>query len=127
MKSSILLDTNIIIRLLVRDNEEQFLIVEKFFLALEAGEKEALLLEIIIGEVIYVLKSVYKHPKIFIKEQLQLLFTYEKLHIENHFIINEALEIYAHKNIDFADAILCTKKNLENYEVMSFDKDLKKC
>jgi len=128
MKSNdILLDTNIIIRLLVRDNEEQFIIVEQFFKELELGHKSAILLEIIVGEIIYVLKNVYKHKKDFIKRQLELLFDYENLYIENQYIMREALKVYANKNIDFADAMLCAKKNLEGYEVMSFDKDLKRC
>ena len=50
---------------------------------------------------------------------------------EAHYKISEAfflaLEAYTKKNIDFADAMLCAKKNLEGYEVMSFDKDIKKC
>lgn len=127
MKRDILLDTNIIVRLLVRDNEEHFSIVKRFFNDLEEGKKSAILLEIIIGEIIYVLKSVYKHNKAFIKSQLELLFTYDNLHIENQYIIQKALNIYVKRNIDFADAILCAKKNLEGYEVMSFDKDVKKC
>lgn len=125
--NSILLDTNIVIRLLVRDNEEQFMIVEQFFKELELGHKSAILLEIIIGEIIYVLKSVYKQKKDLIRRQLELLFDYENLYIENQYIMREALKVYAKKNIDFADAILCAKKNLEGYEVMSFDKDLKRC
>jgi predicted nucleic-acid-binding protein len=127
MKRDILLDTNIVIRLLVRDNEEHFIIAEQFFEDLEQGKTSALLLEIIIGEIIYVLRSVYKQNKSLIKSQLELLFTYDNLHIENQYIIQNALDIYVRKNIDFADAILCAKKNLEGYEVMSFDKDIKKC
>ena len=127
MKRDILLDTNIVIRLLVRDNEEHFIIVEQFFEDLEQGKTSALLLEIIIGEIIYVLRSVYKQNKSLIKSQLELLFTYDNLHIENQYIIQNALDVYVRKNIDFADAILCAKKNLEGYEVLSFDKDVKKC
>ena len=127
MKSNILLDTNIVIRLLVRDNEEQFIIVEEFFKDLELGNKSAILLEIIVGEIIYVLKSVYKQKKDLIRSQLELLFEYEYLYIENQYIMREALKVYVLKNIDFADAILCAKNNLEGYAVMSFDKDIKKC
>ena len=127
MKSNILLDTNIVIRLLVRDNEEQFIIAEAFFKDLELGRKSAILLEIIVGEIIYVLKSVYKQKKALIKSQLELLFEYDYLHIENRYIMREALKVYTLKNIDFADAILCAKNKLEGHEVFSFDKDIRKC
>ena len=127
MINKTLLDTNVIIRLLMRDNEEYFKIAEAFFIALEAGEKHAILLDIIIGEIVYVLKSFYKQDKKYIVDRLKLLLQYENLEVSNRAIVIEALEVYEKRNIDFADAILCAKKNLEGYEVMSFDKDVKKC
>ena len=127
MQSRILLDTNIIIRFLVNDHEEHHAVTKKFFYALEAGEKKAMLLDLILGEIIYVLKSVYKHNKNYIAEQLKLILSYEHLHFENKPIVIEALDTFVNKNIDFADAILCAKKNLEGYELMSFDKDVKRC
>ena len=127
MINKTLLDTNVIIRLLMRDNEEYYKIAEAFFIALEAGEKHAILLDIIIGEIVYVLKSFYKQDKKYIVDRLKLLLQYENLDVSNRAIVIEALEVYDKRNIDFADAILCAKKNLEGYEVMSFDKDVKKC
>jgi len=127
MQSRVLLDTNIIIRFLVNDHAEHYTVTKKFFYALETGDKKAMLLDIIVGEIIYVLKSVYKHKKSYIVEQLKLILSYEHLYLENKVIVLESLEIYMKKNIDFADAILCAKKNLEGYKVMSFDKDVKKC
>jgi len=125
--NKILLDTNVIIRLLMQDNEEHYKIVQSFFVALEAGEKHAILLDIIIGEVVYVLKSYYKQDKKYIIDRLKFLVQYENLEVSNRAIIIEALEVYEKRNIDFADAMLCAKKNLEGYEVMSFDKDVKRC
>jgi len=127
MTNKILLDANIIIRLLMRDNEEHYKIAETFFMALEVGQKYAILLDIIIAEIVYVLKSYYKQDKKYIVDRLELLLQYENLEVSNRAVIIEALNVYANKNIDFADAMLCAKKNLEGYEVMSFDKDVKKC
>ena len=111
----------------MQDNEEHYKIVQSFFVALEAGEKHAILLDIIIGEVVYVLKSYYKQDKKYIIDRLKFLVQYENLEVYNRAIIIEALEVYEKRNIDFADAMLCAKKNLEGYEVMSFDKDVKRC
>jgi len=127
MTNKILLDANIIVRFFMRDNEEHYKIAETFFMALEAGQKYAILLDIIMAEIVYVLKSYYKQDKKYIVDRLELLLQYENLEVSNSAVIIEALEVYANKNIDFADAMLCAKKNLEGYEVMSFDKDLKKC
>jgi len=125
--NKILLDTNIIIRLLMQDNEEHYKIARTFFLELEAGEKYVLLLDIILCEIVYVLKSYYKQDKTYIADRIKVLLQYENLEVSSRAIIIEALEVYVKKNIDFADAILCAKKNLEGYTVLSFDKDVKKC
>jgi len=127
MGNKVLLDANVVIRLLMRDNEEHYKMARAFFIALEAGEKHVRLLDIIMGEIVYVLKSYYKQDKKYIADRLKVLLQYENLEVSNRTIIIEALEVYVKKNIDFADAILCAKKNLEGYEVMSFDKDVKKC
>ena len=111
----------------MRDNEEHYKIAQAFFLELEVGKKNAILLDIIIGEIVYVLKSYYKQDKKYIVDRLKVLLQYENLEVSNRAIIIEALEMYVKNNIDFADAILCAKKNLEGYEVMSFDKDVKHC
>ena len=111
----------------MQDNEEHYKIARDFFLELEAGEKHALLLDIIIGEIVYVLKSYYKQDKTYIADRIKVLLQYENLEVSSRAIIIEALEVYVKKNIDFADAILCAKKNLEGYTVLSFDKDVKKC
>jgi len=127
MINKILLDANVIVRLFMRDHEAHYQISEAFFIALEAGEKKAILLDLIIAEVVYVLKSYYKQDKQSITSRLKLLLQYENIEVSNRAVIIEALEAYTKKNIDFADAILCAKKNLESYEIMSFDKDIKKC
>jgi predicted nucleic-acid-binding protein len=127
MANKILLDANIIIRFLVRDNEEHFLKSVEIFRAIENRYKEAILMDFILAEVIYVLKRIYKYEKEEIASALKKLLLYENLHTENKLVTFEALEIYSQKNIDFADAMLCTKKKLEGYEIASFDKDLDNC
>jgi predicted nucleic-acid-binding protein len=111
----------------MRDNEEHYKIAKAFFVELEAGKKNAILLDIIIAEIVYVLKSYYKQDKKYIADRLKVLLQYEHLEVSSNAIIVEASEVYVRNNIDFADAILCAKKNLEGYGVMSFDKDAKKC
>ena len=127
MTNKILLDANVIIRLLTGDNKEHYEIAQDFFLDLESGRKSAVLLDIIMAEIVYVLRSYYKHEKRYIADKLKLLSQYENLEMSNKAVVIEALNIYANKNIDFADAMLCAKKNLEGYKVMSFDRDLEKC
>jgi predicted nucleic-acid-binding protein len=127
MASKILLDTNIILRFLVRDHEEHYLKSVKIFRSIEEEKSEAFLMDFILAEVIYVLKKVYKLDKKDITSALKKLLLYKNLYTENKLVTYEALEIYGERNIDFADALLCAKKNLEGFEIISFDKDIKKC
>ncbi|MFK5975811.1 MAG: PIN domain-containing protein [Sulfurovum sp.] len=127
MVNKVLLDTNVIIRFLVRDHEEHYIKSIEIFRAIEEGQIEAMLMDFILAEVIYVLRRIYKYEKTEISSTLKKLLLYQYLYTENKLITFEALEIYANKNIDFADALLCAKQNLEGFEIISFDKDIKKC
>jgi len=127
MANKILLDTNILIRFLVRDHEEHYIKSVEIFRAIEEDRIEALLMNFILAEVVYVLKRIYKYDKIEIASTLKKLLLYKNLYTENKLITFEALDIYAEKNIDFADALLCAKKNLEGFEIISFDRDIERC
>jgi len=127
MANKILLDTNVVIRFLTRDNEEYYLKSVEIFRDIESGKTEALLMDFIFAEIIYVLKRIYKYSKNDITSVLKKLLLYKNLYTENKLITFEALEIYADKNIDFADAMLCAKQKLEGFEIISFDKDIERC
>ena len=127
MANRILLDTNVVVRFLTRDNEEYFLKSVAIFQDIEEGKIEAMLMDFIVAEIVYVLHRIYKHSKKEIATTLKKLLLYEHLYTENKLITFEALEIYAEKNIDFADAVLCAKQRLEGFEIISFDKDIGRC
>lgn len=127
MANKVLLDTNILVRFLTRDHEEYYIKSVEIFNQIEAGKMDAMLLDFILAEIVYVLRRVYKVEKEKISWLLKKILMYEHIYMNNQLIAFEALDIYANKNIDFADAMLCAKKNLEGYEVISFDKDIKKC
>ena len=127
MANKILLDTNIVIRFLTRDNEEYYHKSVEIFRDIESGKTEALLMDFIFAEIVYVLKRIYKYSKNDIASVLKKLLLYKNLYTENKLITFEALEIYADKNIDFADAMLCAKQKLEGFEIISFDKDIERC
>ena len=127
MADRVLLDANILIRFLVRDDEILYQKSLEIIKEIEQGEKEALLMDFILAEIIYVLKRIYKIDKIQISNALKKILLNDYFYTDNKLVTFEALDIYANKNIDFADAMLCAKKNLEGFEIVSFDKDMQKC
>ena len=122
-----LLDTNIIIRFLIRDNEELFEISKNYFLKIERLELKAEILPSVLMEAFFVLTKFYKLNKKEVILDLKTLLSLDGIVNSDKIILYEALSIMENKNIDFVDALICAKSKLENYKKLSFDKDLKNC
>ena len=122
-----LLDTNIIIRFLVGDNEEHLAKSTEYFEQIELGSMEVEILSDVLMEAFFVLTKFYKLPKIEVISDLKTILSFEGVVNKDKVILFEALSIIENKNIDFVDALICAKCKFQNYEKLSFDKDLSKC
>jgi predicted nucleic-acid-binding protein len=122
-----LLDTNIIIRFLVGDNKEHLAKSTEYFEQIELGSMEVEILSDVLMEAFFVLTKFYKLPKIEVISDLKTILSFEGVVNKDKVILFEALSIIENKNIDFVDALICAKCKFQNYEKLSFDKDLNKC
>lgn len=122
-----LLDTNIIIRFLVGDNEEHLAKSTEYFEQIELGSMEVEILSDVLMEAFFVLTKFYKVPKVEVISDLKTILSFEGVVNKDKVILFEALSIIENKNIDFVDALICAKCKFQNYEKLSFDKDLNKC
>ena len=122
-----LLDTNIIIRFLVGDNEEHLAKSTQYFEQIELGSMEVEILSDVLMEAFFVLTKFYKLPKVEVISDLKTILSFEGVVNKDKVILFEALSIIENKNIDFVDALICAKCKFQNYEKLSFDKDLNKC
>lgn len=122
-----LFDTNIIIRFLVGDNEEHLAKSTEYFEQIELGSMEVEILSDVLMEAFFVLTKFYKLPKIEVISDLKTILSFEGVVNKDKVILFEALSIIENKNIDFVDALICAKCKFQNYEKLSFDKDLNKC
>ncbi len=117
----ILLDTNYILRYLLRDNEEMFATAKEVI-----SKQRCFILESVLAEVVYVLNGVYKTPKPLIAKTLSQFISLDNISMhESVSIFITALELYQSRNLDFVDCCLCSRK--DRYEVKTFDKRLTKC
>ena len=116
----ILLDTNYILRFLLRDDEEMYQIAKNVI-----QNSKCFINNEVIAEVVYVLLKVYKVPKDKIENSLKKFIFLPNINTNSKKYIAEALKIFSRKNLDFVDAILCAKS--KDYEVKSFDKKLNRC
>lgn len=122
-----LIDANIIVRFLTADHEDHFQKAKEILLKIEAREMEAEILDGVLAEVYFVLLKVYGLPKQSIIKDLKTILSLDGIVGDNKIILFEALNILERKNIDFVDALICAKAKLQNYDILSFDNDLKKC
>ena len=117
----VIIDTNIILRYLLKDNEK---------LNQKANEiidnNEVMIPNEVIIEACYVLKSLYKVEKEIIYTLVIELMALDNIHFENRSLIYETFKTYAKKNIDLIDCILYSYHLVEGVEVKTFDKKLEK-
>ncbi len=122
-----LLDTNIIIRFLVGDDEKFLETSRKYFKDIETSSLQVEILEGVLMEAFFVLTKFYKLPKSEVIQDLKSILALNGVVNNNKTILHEALTIVDNKNIDFVDALICAKSNLQGYGKLSFDNDVKRC
>ena len=115
----IILDTNMILRYLLNDNEEMALEAEHII----KDQNVQTTIEII-AEVIYVLKGVYAVGREEIKESLMDFL--DEINIVESEVLRLGIETYAKYNLDFPDCILYAYNRVKGYEIKTFDKKLNK-
>ena len=84
-------DTNVLVRLIVRDDARQVASAEEF---IERGAWASLL---VIAETIWVLRVVYEHDHEEIAAALDMLLDHSMLAVQDAEVVAAALETYRHK------------------------------
>ena len=112
----VLVDTNVILRCLLRDNLEQ---AKKADEIIKAG---AWTLPEVLMETSHVLRTFYEVDRKDIAEQL--FKALKLIEVERPAVMFRAVEIFAETKLDFVDCILAAHHALENAEVFTFDKKL---
>jgi len=104
--SKAFLDTNIILRLLIKDDEVK--IKSCLELIKNANERESSLhlLPVTILEIVWVLEKVYKYPRQNTVELVGAILNTPGIKTENEEVFRKALSAYETKNIKFADAVM---------------------
>ncbi|MFP4485703.1 MAG: PIN domain-containing protein [Campylobacterales bacterium] len=122
-----LLDTNVIIRFLVGDDANYLEKSTLYFEQIEMGSMEVEILGEVLMEAFFVLTKFYRLPKADVISDLKTILSFEGVVNKNKAVLFETLNIVENRNIDFVDALICAKCKFQNYNKLSFDKDLKGC
>ncbi len=123
-----LIDANVIIRFLVGDHEEHLKKSRKIFVQIQDNTLQVEILSEVLLEVLFVVVKQYKVPKDITVEKLKSILLLEGVVNTDKMMLIETLNMFLDKNIDYVDALICTKSKIQGYGKISFDKDvMKKC
>ena len=121
-----LLDTNYLLRFLLKDNLVQASAAQQVILQAKAGKVSVMIQVIVIMEVFHALFNLYKWSKPKVISALIEICSSEFLEIEKREELISALELYKKKNISLVDCMLYVYAKNMNLELLTFDAKLQK-
>ena len=121
-----IIDTNVVLRFLLADHEQQFERAAKLMAEVQAGKRKAYLAESVLAECIFILTKFYKVPREEAAARLGELLDYKGFTGSHLPILKEALAIYAAESIDFVDATVLAIARHNGWHLETFDKALAK-
>ncbi len=99
-------DTSVILRLLVKDDDIKMKAAEKLLRNAGAQGITLHLLPVTLLEVVWVLEKVYKLKRKEIRELTEAIVNTPQLKVEMESAFRKALRIYEERNVKFADAVM---------------------
>lgn len=121
-----LVDTNLIVRYLVEDNEKHARAAGRLFDACDRGDVVIVLLPAVLAECVFVLESFYEHSRGDIASALGRLISSPGVEIGSATIHLDALDRYRKTKVHFVDCLIAATAAAENMSVASFDQDFRK-
>ena len=114
-----ILDANMILRFLLKDDEKSAVIVRDII-----KSESVMVLPEIIAEVVYVMTRVYKYERIKTSSGIAAFLNYHNIVTEKYAVVLKALQYFGDTSLDFADCLLCAYHTVSGYEICTFDKKL---
>jgi len=122
-----LLDTNILLRFLVGDDQPKAARATALMERVERREEFVEIPTEVLSETVWTLESFYKVPRRETTEKLVAVLRLAGVTSDTTPLHTAALDLYAETSADFVDCLLAARAQLENKVVYSFDKaDFKK-
>ncbi len=105
------LDTNVILRYLIKDDETLFQAVKPLFSRAEEGSLILYIHPITIAELVWTLQSFYEYKKEEIVGVLIGLINAHGIEVPDKEIVHNALILYLDTNVDYIDAYLASQSS----------------
>ena len=115
-------DTNVLVRLITRDDEEQTKSAEEFI------AKGAWVSHLVLAETSWVLDSVYARSREGIASAVEMLLNHQHLTVQDQEVVEAAVEKFRrHKRVSFSDVLVVEIARKSGHTPLgTFDRDLAK-
>ncbi|MCF6191243.1 MAG: type II toxin-antitoxin system VapC family toxin [Cocleimonas sp.] len=117
------LDTNVLVRYITQDDQQQSKKANKFIETQLTKDEPGIISKIVLCELAWVLSKSYAYPKQKIAEVIQQILVTQEFLIEDSENAFKALQSYQNKSAGFADCFLAqTHQRMGAEYTVSFDK-----
>ena len=121
------LDTNVLVRFLVKDEPRQAAKATAYMYEACSRNESLWLSHIVLCELVWVLESAYNHPKAAILDVLERLLLTQQFAVERKDDVWAAIEQYRNQAGDFSDHLLGRRNRSSGCEyTVTFDQSLKR-
>jgi predicted nucleic-acid-binding protein len=114
-------DANVLVRFLTGEPEPMAEKAAQLVLRAERGEVLLVLSTLVLAEVVWVLKSFYRHSYEEIARVVVPLLSADGVEVEDRELLIRAIELTRDKNVDFSDAVLALQAVRHGETVCTFD------
>jgi predicted nucleic-acid-binding protein len=120
-----LVDANVILRYLLRDDEPLFQKASEILEKVRTGEEKVVILESVLTECVYVLLKVYGVDRSTIAEKLSGLLYYKGVANLDKQDLIDSVNLFHQTRLSFVDCLLCAKSKNNAMPMVTFDEELK--
>jgi predicted nucleic-acid-binding protein len=119
-----LVDANVILRYLLRDDESLFQNALEVLEKVRTGEEKVVVLESVLAECVYVLLKIYRVNRSTIAEKLGGLLYYKGVvNLDKQDLI-DSINLFGQTHLSFVDCLLCAKSKNNAMPLVTFDAEL---
>jgi predicted nucleic-acid-binding protein len=126
VKSTGVVDANVVLRYLLDDHPEHSRKARQFFDDVRNGHRNAYVAESVIVECVHVLRKVYGVPRPEVAGKLTAVLRYKGVRGDRIAMLLRSLSLFGGRNVDITDAIVQSVADDEGWHVVSFDADFRK-
>jgi predicted nucleic acid-binding protein len=122
---TIFIDTNVFLRVLVREDEKAFGDCKALLGAIREGKYKAVTSGLVLAEMVWVLRSYYGVERNEVCEKLKGMLALKNLRIVDGYDHGLAVKLYSEHNVKFIDACIASISQVREKKVtvVSYDKD----